>query len=243
MEGVPLGIGDGVGRRGRDPRDWEMEGNPKEQGMEWEVDRGPSGAGDGGGAPKSGGWTGELGMELRQLGMGDRRDPPWGGGQRRETPRAGRRQGTLRNREGTPPGAGDRRGALRNRDAEPPNLAVGRIAAVPIAVPQWVQRGQRQDAGQARVHQLRAVGVAELGLQEAEVGVQEYGRRDGTKFCWPCHALAGSPGLEETSRSNTNPSPPCPPLKDLSRPIPSPLTLKDPPNPTIPWLYDLSGPF
>ena len=95
----------------------------------------------------------------------------------------------------------------------PPHLAVGRIAAVPIAVAQWVQWGQRQDAGQACIRQLRAVGVVELGLQETEVGVQESHGRDGTKVCWPSNASMGSLGLEETSRtlqSNPNPSPPCP---------------------------------
>lgn len=91
MEGVPLGIGDGVGRRGRTLGIGRWKGIPRnrawrEQPQEWEVDRGPSGAGDGGGAPKSGGWTGEMGMELRQLGMGDRRDPPLGWGAEERNP-------------------------------------------------------------------------------------------------------------------------------------------------------------
>lgn len=78
MEGVPLGIGDGVGRRGRDPRDWEMEGNPKEQGMEGTA----PGVGDGQGTLGSWGWRGRSQERGMDGGAGDGVETARNGGQK-----------------------------------------------------------------------------------------------------------------------------------------------------------------
>lgn len=73
--------------------------------------------------------------------------------------------------------------------APSPHLLVRGIAADPVPLLPGVRR-QGEDAGEAGVDQLRAVGVAEVGLQHAAPPVKE-GALSITGGLYPCKAATG----------------------------------------------------